>query len=140
MGIPLLSIHSFVGGYLKIFGNYLQHCYEHSCTSIFSVVSTQSLSRVQLFVTPWTVAHQAPLSIEFSRQEYWSGLPFLLQGILPTQGSNPCFLYFLHWQAGSLPTVPPGKPFPLIKPHAICHKKFTMEVALNGSLIWKIIC
>ena len=33
----------------------------------------QSLSHVQMFVTPWTVAHQAPLSIEFSRQEYWSG-------------------------------------------------------------------
>ena len=36
----------------------------------------QSLSRVQVFVTPWTIAHQAPLSMEFSRQEYWSGLPF----------------------------------------------------------------
>ena len=36
----------------------------------------KSLSRLQLFVTPWTVAHQAPPSMEFSRQEYWSGLPF----------------------------------------------------------------
>ena len=36
----------------------------------------KSLSRVRLFVTPWTVAHQAPPSMEFSRQEYWSGLPF----------------------------------------------------------------
>ena len=36
----------------------------------------KSLSRVQLFATPWTVAHQAPLSMGFSRQEYWSGLPF----------------------------------------------------------------
>ena len=44
------------------------------------------LSRVQLFVTPWTVAYQAPQSMGFSRQEYWSGLPF--QGIFPTQGSN----------------------------------------------------
>ena len=41
------------------------------------------------FVTPWTVARQAPLSMEFSRQEYWSGFPFLLQGIFPTQGLNP---------------------------------------------------
>ena len=41
---------------------------------IFKVV--KSLSRVRLFVTPWTVAHQAPPSMEFSRQEYWSGLPF----------------------------------------------------------------
>ena len=39
-------------------------------------------------VTPWTVAHQAPLSLGFSRQEYWRGLHALLQGIFPTQGSN----------------------------------------------------
>ena len=39
-------------------------------------VKVKSLNRVQLFVTPWTVAHQAPLSIGFSRQEYWNGLPF----------------------------------------------------------------
>ena len=40
------------------------------------------LSCVQLFATPWTVAHQAPLSMEFSRQEYWSGLPFPSPGYL----------------------------------------------------------
>ena len=45
-------------------------------------VCTQLLSRVRLFVTPWTVAHQAPLSVGFSRQKYRSGLPFLHQGIL----------------------------------------------------------
>ena len=43
-------------------------------------------SRVQLFVTPWTIAHQAPLSMEFSRQEYWSGLPFLSPGALSNTG------------------------------------------------------
>ena len=42
----------------------------------------------QLFATPWTVACQAPLSMEFSRQEYWSGLPFPSLGDLPHQGSN----------------------------------------------------
>ena len=41
------------------------------------------LSRVQLFATPWTVAHQAPLSMEFSKQEYWSRLPFPSPGELP---------------------------------------------------------
>ena len=41
-----------------------------------SIVKVKSLSRVQLFATPWTVAHQAPPSMGFSRQEYWSGLPF----------------------------------------------------------------
>ena len=48
-----------------------------------------SLSRVQLFVTPWTVAQQAPLSMEFSRQEYWSGLPFTPPGDLPDPGIGP---------------------------------------------------
>ena len=46
-------------------------------------------SCAQLFVTPWTVAHQAPLSMRFSRQEYWSELPCPLPGDLPTQGQNP---------------------------------------------------
>ena len=53
-------------------------------------VKVKSLSCVQLLATPWTVAYQAPPSMGFSRQEYWSGLPlFLLQGIFPSQGSNP---------------------------------------------------
>ena len=47
------------------------------------------LSRVRLFVTPWTVAYQAPLSMEFSRQEYWSGLPFHPPGDLPNPGIKP---------------------------------------------------
>ena len=59
--------------------------------------------------TPWTVAHQAPLSMGFSRQEYWSGWTCPPQGIFPTQGSNPHLLCFLHWQAGSLSLAPPGK-------------------------------
>ena len=45
-------------------------------------VKVKSLSHVRLFATPWTVAHQAPLSMGFSRQEYWSGLPFLSPGRL----------------------------------------------------------
>ena len=53
-------------------------------------------SRICLFMTPWTVAHQAPLSVEFSRQEYWSGLPFPTPGIFLSQGLN---LRLLHWQA-----------------------------------------
>ena len=64
------------------------------------------ISRVWLFVTPWTVAHQAPLSMGFSRQEYWSGLPFSSPGDLPNPGIEPgspaC-------QADSLPSEPSGK-------------------------------
>ena len=113
-------------------------------------------SHARLFVTLCTIAHQAPLSMGFSRQEYWSGLPCPPPGDLPnpgieprssvlqvyflpaelsekpthifnyiipensilaysclertTQGTNLCLLYLLHWQAGSLPLVPLGKP------------------------------
>ena len=62
------------------------------------------------FVTPWTVAHQAPLSVGFSRQEYWSGLPCPPPGDLPHPGMNPNLLHLLHWQVGSLPLMPSGKP------------------------------
>ena len=55
----------------------------HAC------VCVQPLRRVQYHVTPRTVACQAPLSRRFSRQEYWSGLPFLLQGIFLIQALNP---------------------------------------------------
>ena len=56
------------------------------------------LSHVQLFVTLGTVVCQAPLSMGFSRQEQWSGLHALLQGLFSTQGSNPHLLRLLHWQ------------------------------------------
>ena len=52
----------------------------------------QSLSRVQLFVTPWTVARQAALSVGFPRQDYWSGLPFPSPGDLPDLGIEPTSL------------------------------------------------
>ena len=67
------------------------------------------LSSVWLFVTLWTAACQTPLSMGFPRQEYWSGLPCPSPGDLPDQGSNPCLLHLLHWQAGCL-LAPPGKP------------------------------
>ena len=52
-------------------------------------VKVKSLSHVQLFATPWTVAYQAPLSIGFSREEYWSGLSFPSPGDLPNPGTEP---------------------------------------------------
>ena len=61
----------------------------------------------QLFATPWTVAYHAPLSMEFSRQEYWSEFPFPSSGAVLTQGSN---LHLLHWQADSLPLSHQGSP------------------------------
>ena len=67
----------------------------------------KSLSRVQLFVTPWTVAYQALPSMGFSRQEYWSGLPFPSPGDLPHPGIEPRSPAF---QADALTSEPPGKP------------------------------
>ena len=58
------------------------------------------LSCTQLFMTPWAVAHQAPLSMGFSRQENWRGLPFPLPGDLSNPGIKPKLLY---WQVDSLP-------------------------------------
>ena len=66
-----------------------------------------SLSRVRLFVTPRTVAHQASLSMEYSRQEYWSGLPFPSPVDLPDPEIEPGSPAL---QADSLPSEPPGKP------------------------------
>ena len=68
------------------------------------------LSRVWLFATPWTVAHQAPLSKEFSRQEHCSGLLFPSPGALPDPGTEPKSLKFPALAGGSLPRAPPGKP------------------------------
>ena len=76
-------------------------------TFVSKVQTNVSLSRVPLFATPWTVAYQAPLSMEFSRQEYWSELPFPSPGNLPHPGieaGSPTL------QADALPSNPPGKP------------------------------
>ena len=62
-------------------------------------------------VTPWTVTHQVPLSVEFSRQEYWSGLPFSSPGDLPNPEIEPVSPAL---QADSLLSEPPGKPFMLV--------------------------
>ena len=72
-----------------------------------SEVEVKSLSRVRLFATPWTVAYKAPLSMVFSRQEYWSGLPFPSPGDLPHPGIEPRSPTL---QADALPPEPPGKP------------------------------
>ena len=73
-------------------------------------MSAKSVSRVRLFETPGTVDLQAPLSVGFSKQEYWSGLPCPPPGDLPDPGIELCLFCLLHWQAGSLPLAPPGKP------------------------------
>ena len=68
-------------------------------------VKVKSLSCVQLFATPWTVAYQAPPSMGFSRQEYWSGLPFPSPGDLPDPGIEPGSPAL---EADTLTSEPPG--------------------------------
>ena len=72
-----------------------------------SEVKVKLLSHVRLFATSWTVAHQAPPSMGFSRQEYWSGLPFPSPGNLPNPGIEP---RSPTWEADALTSEPPGKP------------------------------
>ena len=68
------------------------------------------LSHVQLFAALWTVAYQAPLSMEFSGQEYWSGLPFLIPGDLPDWGIEPSSIASPALAGGFFITEAPGKP------------------------------
>ena len=82
-------------------------------------VKVKSLSRVRLFATPWTTAHQAPPSMGFSRQEYWSGLPFPSPGDLPDPGIE---LRFPALQADALTSEPPGKHKGILLSHKKEHK------------------
>ena len=72
------------------------------------------LSHVQFFVTPWTIVHQAPLAplpMEFSKQEYWSRLPFTTPGVLPYLEIEPVSLESPALASGFFTTAPAGKPF-----------------------------
>ena len=73
--------------------------------TIYLKVKVKLLSHIRLFVTLWTVAYQAPLPMGFSRQEYWSGLPFPSPGDLPNPGIEPGSPTL---QADALTSEPPG--------------------------------
>ena len=82
-------------------------CTSETITTLLINYKVKSLSCVQLFATPWTVAYQVPPSIGFSRQGYWSGLPSPSQGDLPNPGMEPGSSAL---QIDALPSEPPGKP------------------------------
>ena len=86
----------------------------HFCPKciLLKTVKVKLLTHVRLFATLWTVAHQAPPSMGFSRQEYWSGLPFSSPGGLPDPGIEPRSPAL---QAEALTSEPPGKPLRAIK-------------------------
>ena len=99
--------------------------------SSWVLVCVQLLSCVWLFVTPWTVAHQAPLSMGFHRQVYWSRLPFPTPGDLPDLGTEP---RLLRWQVGSVPLShqwsPPECCFALIWITLHCRIKWASQEVL----------
>ena len=91
-----------------------EHMGMHELKHSYKLLSSVQLSSVAqscpTLATPWTVAHQAPLSMGFSRQVYWSGLPCPPPGNLPDPGTEPTLFCVLIWQVDSLPVMPPGKP------------------------------
>ena len=86
------------------------HTHTHTCVCVCVCVCLEKkvklFSRVRLFATAWTVAYQATPSMGFSRQKYWSGLPFPSPGDLLEPGIEPRFSTL---QADALPSEPPGK-------------------------------
>ena len=86
-------------------------CYSISAiVTVLYITSCCVLGQVPLFATPVIVAHEAPLSMEFSRREYWSGLPFPIPGDRPYPEIEPALLCLLHWQADFHHCTLPGKP------------------------------
>ena len=101
LNIWKFTVHILLKPGLENFEHYL------SKVMLKILVKVKSLSRVQLFATLWTVVYQAPLSMGFSRQEYWSGLPFPSPADLPDPGIEP---RSPELQADALTSEPPGKP------------------------------
>ena len=100
---------------------------------LFYIWKCQSLSRVQLFVTPWTVACHAPLSMGFSKQEYWSGLPFPSPGDLPDQGLE------LGSPALAGDSSPPGKIFYICFP-SIKKKLWDLSIIICIVFFFLLLC
>ena len=85
---------------------------------------------VWIFLTLWTITHQAPLFMGFSRQEHWSESPCPPPGHLLTHRSNPRLLHLLHWQVGSLPLVPPGE-VPMFRYNILYITHLGLKVSTN---------
>ena len=86
-----------------------------------------SLSHVRLFVTPWTVACQASLSVGFSWQKYWSGLPFPSPEIFPTQALNPGLLHY-SWILYSLSQQGSGGEMDILKILSLLICNYDMDI------------
>ena len=85
------------------------------CVCVCVCVFARALSRIRLFETPWTINRQAPLSMKFSRQEYWSGLPFPPPEDPPDPELELKLPASLALGGGFFSTEPPGKPRTVLK-------------------------
>ena len=94
--------------YIHIYG--CMYIYIYICIYIYAIYFSGGLVAKSLFATPWTVAHQSSLAMGFSRQEYWSGLPFPPPGDLPDPGIEPVSPVSPAWLADSLPLSHLGSP------------------------------
>ena len=96
-------------------------------------VHAQSLSCIQLFAIPWTIAHQAPLSIAFSRQAYWSESPYLPPRDLPDPRIEPVSPSSPALGGRFFTTEPPGNPYPLVVAGLIYISSVQYETCSNGA-------
>ena len=94
------------------------------------------LRRVQLFATPWPVAHQTTLPVEFSRHDYCSGFPFPTPGDLPEPGIEPASLVSLALAGGFFTTVPPGE----LQPSASQNVTIFISKAFKDIIKLKWVC
>ena len=100
----------------------------------YNYVHAKLLQLCLLFATLWTITHQDPLSMEFSRQAYGSGLPCPPQGDLPNPRVEP---HVSYWQVGSLPLVPPGKPYNVITIYIKYNIIYMIFIIIQGA--WYIV-
>ena len=115
-------------------------CWTFDCVCVCMYAHAYLLSHVQLFVTPWTIACQAPLPMEFSRQAYWSGLPFPSPGDLSDPGIDPLFLVSPALAGGFFTTRPPGKPQHLDIWYVGLHLYACPELFVRGEpLCWGVV-
>ena len=120
---PRIILFWILSALSKVLCEFCTKCF-HVTEKAILLMCVCVLSHVWLFVTSWTAGCQASLSMEFSRQEYWSGLPFLSPGDLPNPGIKPASLAPLALAGGFFTTVPPGKPTALLMaPYKVSHFK-----------------
>ena len=115
------------------------------CVCVRTCMCVCALSSVQLFVTPCTVLRHAPLSVDCSRQEYWSGWPFPPPGGLPDSGIKPASPAYPALAGRFFTTEPPGKPmyvciYVYLDLYDYVYKTTFPVFSLNGKLLFYLEC